>query len=95
VAEQRELHGPYTDADAGAHFARYLEGIGIEHLHELGYYDRKRLHNFKYFTWVEQQQRDIEELNEMWDPDFWPETFNQVEEWDRRIEEFNARVGLL
>jgi cysteine synthase len=94
MAEQRELHGPYTEADAGAHFARYLEGIGIDHLRELSYRERKALHNLKYFTWVEQQQRDVEELRQLWEPDFWTETFAQVEEWDRLIEAFNARVGL-
>ncbi|MFH0981592.1 MAG: pyridoxal-phosphate dependent enzyme [Planctomycetota bacterium] len=94
VEEQRELHGPYTEADAGAHFARYLEGIGIDHLRELSYHDRKALHNLKYFTWVEQQQRGVEELRRLWDPDFWTETFAQVHEWDRLIEEFNACVGL-
>ena len=95
VAEQRELHGPYTESDAGAHFARYIEGIGIDHLRELSYHDRKTLHNFKYFTWVEQQQRDAGELRQLWDPDFWKKTFNQADEWDRLIEEFNDRVGLL
>ena len=95
VAEQRELHGPYTEADANRHFARYLEAIGIDHMRELNYYDRKSLHNFKYFTWVEQQQRDVEELRRLWDPAFWTETFAQVDEWDRHIEAFNARTGLL
>ncbi|MCP4594608.1 MAG: pyridoxal-phosphate dependent enzyme [bacterium] len=93
-AEQLHLHGDYGQADAGAHFARYLEGIGIDNLRELNYYDRKMLHNFKYYTWVEQQQRDVGELNQMWDPDFWEETFAQVDEWDQLIGEFNAKVGL-
>jgi cysteine synthase A len=95
VAEQREMHGEYAEADAGLHFARHLEAIGIDHMRELNYYDRKTLHNFKYFTWVEQQQRDAEELRQLWDPDFWSETFEQVHEWDRLIDEFNRRVGLL
>ncbi|MEE9297226.1 MAG: pyridoxal-phosphate dependent enzyme [Phycisphaerae bacterium] len=95
IEEQRDLHGPYTDADAAGHFARYLEAVGIDHMRELNYYDRKTLHNFKYFTWVEQQQRDVEELNRLWDPDFWTETFSQVDEWDKHIEEFNKQVGVL
>jgi len=95
LAEQRAEHGPYDDGAAGIHFARYLEGIGIDHLRELNYYDQKTLHNFKYFTWVEQQERDAEELRLLWDPDFWEETFAQVDEWDRLIEDFNQRVGLL
>jgi cysteine synthase len=94
IEELRAAHGPYREADAGAHFARYLAGNGIDYLRELSYYDRKMLHNFKYFTWVEQQQRDVEDLRKMWEPDFWPETFAQVEEWDKLIVEFNRRVGV-
>ena len=64
-------------------------------MRELGYQDRKALHNFKYFTWVEQQQRDVEDLRRLWDPEFWVETWGQVEEWDKLIEAFNQRVGLV
>ena len=63
-------------------------------MRELSYQDRKTLHNFKYFTWVEQQGRTVEELRRLWDPDFWTEIFDVADAWDRRIEEFNARVGL-
>jgi len=94
VAEQRQHHGPYTPTAAGRHFARYIEAIGIDHLRELSYYDRKTLHNFKYFTWVEQQQRDAEELRMMWEPEFWEQTWAQVDEWDRLIGEFNGLVRL-
>ena len=44
---------------------RYLDGIVTDHLRELTYFDRKALHNFKYFTWVEQQGRSAEELRTM------------------------------
>lgn len=95
LEEQRAAQGPYTATAAGRHFARYLEAVGTDNLRELNYQDRKTLHNFKYFTWVEQQQRDVDALRALWDPDFWEETFGQVDEWDRLIEQFNARVGLL
>ena len=91
--EQRQAAGPYNQAAAGAHFARYLQAIGTDHMRELTYFDRKQLHNFKYFTWVEQQQRSVEDLRRLWEPEFWEETFAQVEEWDRLIEAFNQRVG--
>src|SRR5690606_14830908 len=32
---------------------------------------RRRWHNQKYFTWVEQQKRSVEELDRLWEPDFW------------------------
>lgn len=94
IEEQRAAHGAYTESLAGRHFARYLEGIGVDHLHELDYPDRKALHNFKYFTWVEQQQRGVDELRRLWDPDFWTQQFEEAAGWDARIEEFNREVGL-
>ena len=93
VEELREGHGAYTGQIASRHFERYLSGISIDHMRELGFQDRKMLHNFKYFTWVEQQGRDVDELRRLWDLDFWPEMFDQVGEWDRLIEEFNQRVS--
>ncbi len=90
--EQRRALGDYTESQAQIHYGRYLEGIAVDHLQELGYQERKRLHNFKYFTWVEQQQRDVADLRRLWDPDFWVEVFAQVHDWDRRIEAFNQRV---
>lgn len=92
MAEQRELHGGYTEIRAARHFARYLRALGIDHMRELNHYDRKSLHNFKYFTWVEQQGRTAEELRELWDPDFWESIWPQVAEWDELIRQFNALV---
>ena len=95
LREQRDAHGPYTAGQAGRHFARYLAGIGTDNMRELGYYDRKALHNFKYFTWVEQQGRTVDELRALWDPCFWDEVHGEITEWDRLITEFNARTGLM
>jgi cysteine synthase len=92
IEEQRELHGPYKELDAVRGLARYLEAIGTDNLRELSFQDRKQLHNFKYFTWVEQQQRSADDLRKLWDPDFWEKQFAQASEWDKQIEEFNKRV---
>ena len=94
VEERCRIHGPYEEAVAVADFARYLQGIGTDNMRELGYHDRKAVHNLKYFTWIEQQGRDVDELERLWDPDFWTETYAIVDEWDRQIVNFNARVGL-
>ncbi len=92
--EMRDVEGAYDETSAAKHFARYIEGIGVDNLKELTYTDRKAIHNLKYFTWVEQQQREVGDLERLWDPDFWDEEFSRVDEWDRQIEEFNKRVGL-
>ena len=93
VAEQQQEHGPYSPVDAARHFGRYLQGIGCDNMRELTYPDRKALHNLKYFTWVEQQRRTVAELARLWDPDFWVETYAQVDGWDRMIEAFNDEAG--
>ena len=62
-------------------------------MRELSYADRKQLHNFKYFTWVEQQGRDANDLRKLWDPDFWTQMFAQVTDWDKQIAEFNRAVA--
>ncbi|OQZ06289.1 MAG: pyridoxal-5-phosphate-dependent protein subunit beta [Planctomycetes bacterium UTPLA1] len=95
MEEYRQQRGAYTEMHAARHYERYLRGAAVEHIRELSYFDRKALHNFKYFTWVEQQQRSVEDLRRLWDPDFWTETFDQVHEWDKQIEQFNHETGLL
>jgi cysteine synthase len=95
--EMKIAHGKYDEAKAGAHYARYLLGADIDYYRALTSFDRKALHNFKYFTWVEQQGRTSEELRELWDEDFWKELFDQgqVDEWDRLIAQFNEATGVL
>jgi hypothetical protein len=91
MQEMRETHGPYSTHLADQHYGRYLQGTTPDHVRELTYADQKALHNFKYFTWVEQQGRTSEELRQLWDEDFWREIFSQgiVDEWDRLIDAFN------
>lgn len=96
-AEMLENHGPYNADLAARHYARYLQGCNPTTFRELNYFEQKSLHNFKYFTWVEQQAKDSEDLRAMWDEDFWAEMFSQeqVDEWDQLINEFNDATGLL
>jgi cysteine synthase A len=92
LAELNQSDGKYEQSAAVRHFGRYLQGIGPDYVRELGFHDRKTLHNFKYFTWVEQQGKSADELRRLWDEDFWTETFAQVQKWDKMIEQFNRRV---
>ena len=96
LQEMADDHGPYDSHLADQHYARYLQGVTTDHLRELSFVDRKALHNFKYFTWVEQQGRSADELRELWDPDFWQQVFSRqvVDEWDRLIDAFNNATGL-
>ncbi|NMC15963.1 MAG: pyridoxal-phosphate dependent enzyme [Chloroflexi bacterium] len=94
LTEMHEQYGKYTAADAQADDARYLKGQPIDYMQELSYYDRKRIHNLKYYTWVEQQGKTYEEIQAQWyDPDYWLEIQAQETEIDARIEEFNRAAA--
>ncbi len=96
IEEYRKDFGPFTASDAAEAFARDLFGESTDHLIELTYAERKRVHNLKYYTWVEQQGRSYEEIQAQWyEPTYWTDVQGQVEEIDALIKEFNARVGLL
>jgi len=93
--ELRQDRGPYTPIDAAAHYERHLLGATTDHIQELRFTDRKRIHNLKYFTWVEQQGKSVEELDALWSPAFWADLVGQLDEWDERIEAFNTDSGAL
>ncbi len=96
IEEYRKDFGPFTASDAAEAFARDLFGESTDHLIELTYAERKRVHNLKYYTWVEQQGRSYEEIQAQWyEPTYWTDVQGQVDEIDALIKEFNARVGLI
>jgi cysteine synthase len=95
LREMHESMGEYSEKTAAADDARWLKGIATDHLEDLTYMGRKRIHNLKYYTWVEQQGKTYKEIQAQWnDKDYWEELQMQVPEIDARIEEFNERVGL-
>jgi hypothetical protein len=95
----KEMHtefGAYTEMNAAADFSRYLLGESTDNLLELRYSDQRRVHNLKYFTWVEQQGKTYQEIQSMWqEPDYWTNVQKQVPEIDELINEFNSDVGLV
>jgi cysteine synthase len=96
LQELEAKHGAYDHAHAAADHARYLLGCGTDAVQELGYWDRKRVHNLKYYTWVEQQGRSYQEIQDQWyRRDYWTGVHGQIEAVDQLITEFNQRVGLL
>ncbi|MBI3195376.1 MAG: pyridoxal-phosphate dependent enzyme [Ignavibacteriae bacterium] len=93
LKELDEERGKYSMMQAAKDFAGPIEHQSIDYFKELSYYDRKAIHNLKYFTWVEQQGRSSEELNAQWNPDFWTSMFEEeVKEFDKLIEEFNRQA---
>jgi len=96
LLEETEKHGRFTPEDAAVSYEADLLGLGVDHMIELTYYDKRRMHNLKYFTWIEQQGKTVEELDAQWyDDEYWKREYGKVDQWDERIREFNERTGLL
>ncbi len=95
LVELNEERGAFTTLDAAASYHRHLLGAGIDYVQELGYHDRKRIHNLKYYTWVEQQGKTYAEIQAQWyDPDYWTSIQALVDPIDALIDRFNEKVGL-
>ncbi|MBU8911095.1 MAG: pyridoxal-phosphate dependent enzyme [Desulfobacterales bacterium] len=96
LSELEQERGVYSDSNAQRDM-ELISAITTDHTKELSYNDKKAVHNLKYYTWIEQQGRDVEELNDQWyDHDnYWYPMFDQADSIDQMIIEFNERVGLL
>ncbi len=94
LAELDAQRGPYRELDAVVDLERHLWGATTDHYRELGYHDRKAIHNLKYFTWVEQQGRTVEELEALWRPGFWREVQAGADRFDAEIVAFNRDAGV-
>lgn len=97
IEELNEAHGAYSTHEAALDHGLHMLGLKTDSMLELTYADRKRVHNLKYYTWVEQQARDVEELNDLWydTEGTWDAVHKQAAELDALINEFNEATGLL
>ncbi len=96
IKELKDAFGEYSELDAAKDYEKCLKGQTTDWMKELGYWDRKRMHNLKYFTWIEQQGKTVEELNDQWENDnYWKEKWSKAEEWDDMIREFNKKTALI
>lgn len=96
LRELEEQRGQYDEMQAAIDYHRYLMGATTDHTAELGYRERKRIHNLKYYTWVEQMGKSVEELDAQWYdfPQYWDCIHRLAEPIDALIEAFNEKVGL-
>jgi cysteine synthase len=96
IQEYRKESGEFDAAKAAETYAHWLQGVSNDNLLELSYQDRKRVHNLKYYTWVEQQGKTYKEIQEQWyEPDYWTDVQEQTPVIDELINEFNDKVGLV
>ena len=92
----KALDHEYTTHDAIVDYTRLIN-LTTENITEMTYLEKRRMHNLKYFSWVEQRGMSEKELTAQWyDPTYWEtrigETHRKI--LDQQIMEFNRRTGL-
>lgn len=96
VGELKEKQGSFGREDAVRAYSLSLVGQKTNAMIELGFPERKRIHNLKYYTWVEQQGRTVEELNAQWaDRSYWQRIRDQAPRIDALIGQFNRETGVV
>ena len=93
LVELEEERGAYDQRQADRDFDR-IQGLSVDYVFEMSHVDKRRAHNLKYFTWIEQLGKPLEELRAQWDDyrNYWGSLHNQVGALDALIESFNAEV---
>jgi cysteine synthase A len=93
LAELTHERGAYDSRQADRDADR-LSNLSIDHVLELTHVDKRRVHQLKYFSWVEQLGKSVDELRAQWNDyrTYWSCLRTQVAELDELIEAFNAEV---
>lgn len=95
LEEMNAAYGPLGEAEAAAAFERWFLGQTTSDMLELTWPERKRVHNLKYYTWVEQQGKTYREILAQWNDDaYWESLPELLPRIDALIEEFNERTGV-
>jgi cysteine synthase len=97
LEELKAEEGEFSAVNAAVAYAANLCAVKTDNLIELTYAERKRIHNLKYYTWVEQQGRHVDELNDQWynQEKAFISVQKQADQLDALIDAFNDEVGLL
>jgi cysteine synthase A len=93
LVELEAERGKYDRRQADRDFEA-LRCVSFDSVLELSQVDKRRIHNLKYFTWIEQLGKDLGELRAQWEDyrAYWGGLRSQVTSLDAMIESFNAEV---
>lgn len=97
IKELNDMYGAYSKPHAVIDHRVHILALKTDSMLELRYTDRKRIHNLKYYTWVEQQGKTKDELDALWydTENTWDAVHKEAEKLDELIEEFNREVGIM
>jgi cysteine synthase A len=82
-----ETYGPMDEVEAAVRLVSVFHGQKLDWIEEGTRRTRNQWHNLKYYTWVEQQGKTVEELDSQRGQDYWEAQQARVAEIDARIRE--------
>ncbi len=86
-----EQFGKMDRAEAKSRHERIFLGQELSGIFEEDKWTRERWHNLKYYTWVEQQGKTVEELNAQKEQDYWIEKQKEIEKIDKLLKEYREK----
>ena len=81
----RTRFGAQDEAAAVGRVEGIFHAVGTDWVQEGTRENRNRWHNLKYYTWVEQQGKTVEELDAQRDPEWWLAHQARITEIDKRL----------
>jgi cysteine synthase len=91
MADLREHFGELDEAAAVGRVEGIFHAAATDWIMPGTRDNRERWHNLKYYTWVEQQGKTVEELDAQRDPQWWIDHQERVAEIDRKLNEVRQR----
>jgi cysteine synthase len=87
MAEMAKIYGAVDEARAVGYVEAIFHGAGADWIRDGTPDVRRQWHNLKYFSWVEQQGKTVEELEAQQDPEWWIKHQQLIPEMDLRIKD--------
>jgi cysteine synthase len=88
LAQMDEVHGSMDETEAQVRLTSIFHKQKLDWISEGTAESRNRWHNLKYYTWVEQQGKTVEELNAQRSQDYWRGQQEKIAEVDRLIDAY-------
>jgi len=91
MSDMTDEFGELTREMAISRYERIFKYMEPSYFFEGDQNNRNRWHNLKYYTWVEQQGKTVEELNKQKYQDYWEAKANEVEEINELVTEYREK----
>ncbi len=90
---ERDFGGSFTAQHAAEVWGEHLANVPTDATLEMTEFDKDRIFNLGYYTWVEQQGTPFELFESRRDQKFWDDLHAYLPIWDQMIKDFNAKVA--